>query len=413
MVRFDNGVIIMNKATNQAYAVYGAIYGEYGRIGWEGGLLGRPISNEEAGKVAGARVTRFERGVIIWSVGTGARAVYGTILETYNAMGREASPVGLPTTSEVAAAKGARAVTFQRGVILYSAGTGARPVYGAIFEKYGRLGSERGALGLPRTAEFSGQRGSRVQNFEGGQIIWSTGTGANAVYGAIAAAYASMGWEGGVLGLPLTDEFAGRGGARVNRFQGGIIIWKANTGAFAVRGSILAEYGRQGYEGGSLGAPIGDELNVPGGWTQDFESGRISLVNGRYSIVRPGSTVDSRCRTGRVLCISKADRKLRWMIDGRVVREYDARFGKTGTPTREGTFTVFRKVRNEWSYLYNSPMPFSMYFSGGQAVHYSADFAARGYAGASHGCVNIRDHAGLQWLYDTQVRVGDKVVVYW
>ena len=32
-------------------------------------------------------------------------------------------------------------------------------------------------------------------------------------------------------------------------------------------------------------------------------------------------------------------------------------------------------------------MPFAMFFSGGQAVHYSPDFAAVGYAGASHGCV--------------------------
>jgi lipoprotein-anchoring transpeptidase ErfK/SrfK len=57
-------------------------------------------------------------------------------------------------------------------------------------------------------------------------------------------------------------------------------------------------------------------------------------------------------------------------------------------------------------------MPFAMFFSGGQAVHYSSDFAARGYLGASHGCVNVRDYAGIQWLFD-QVDIGDKVVIYW
>ena len=57
-------------------------------------------------------------------------------------------------------------------------------------------------------------------------------------------------------------------------------------------------------------------------------------------------------------------------------------------------------------------MPFAMFFSGGQAVHYSPDFASVGYNGASHGCVNVRDHAGVAWLFD-QVAVGDKVVVYW
>ena len=45
-------------------------------------------------------------------------------------------------------------------------------------------------------------------------------------------------------------------------------------------------------------------------------------------------------------------------------------------------------------------------------MHYSSDFAARGYAGASHGCVNVRDYDGLARLFD-QVQVGDAVVVYW
>ncbi|MFC8876789.1 L,D-transpeptidase, partial [Streptomyces ardesiacus] len=41
----------------------------------------------------------------------------------------------------------------------------------------------------------------------------------------------------------------------------------------------------------------------------------------------------------------------------------------------------------------------------------SYDFAARGYAGASHGCVNVRDEGAIAGLY-AQVRNGDKVVVY-
>ena len=44
-------------------------------------------------------------------------------------------------------------------------------------------------------------------------------------------------------------------------------------------------------------------------------------------------------------------------------------------------------------------------------MHYSSDFAARGYAGASHGCVNVRDYSALASLFD-QVHTGDRVVVY-
>ncbi|MFF9017783.1 L,D-transpeptidase family protein [Streptomyces sp. NPDC014870] len=123
-------------------------------------------------------------------------------------------------------------------------------------------------------------------------------------------------------------------------------------------------------------------------------------------------TPDARCMTGRVLCISKETRTLAWMIDGKVVSSMDVRFGSENTPTREGIFQVDRKVRNDWSKLYHTPMPYSMYFSRGQAVHYSADFAARGYNGASHGCVNVRDRGKISALFD-QVKVGDKVVVHW
>ena len=128
-------------------------------------------------------------------------------------------------------------------------------------------------------------------------------------------------------------------------------------------------------------------------------------------IVDPGS-LDARCLTGRALCVDKSDRALRWVVNGRVVMEMDARFGSSTFPTREGAFSVYWKSRDHVSSLYESEMPFAMFFSGGQAVHYSADFAATGYDGASHGCVNIRDYDGIAWLFD-QVSVGDKVIVYW
>ncbi|NPC98543.1 L,D-transpeptidase family protein [Nocardioides sp. zg-DK7169] len=122
--------------------------------------------------------------------------------------------------------------------------------------------------------------------------------------------------------------------------------------------------------------------------------------------------LDPRCRTGRVLCVDKTTRTLRWVVDGEVLRTVDTRFGASGTPTREGTFTVYRKSRDHVSSIYGSPMPYAMFFDGGQAVHYSSDFAAVGYAGASHGCVNVRDLDAIAWLYD-QVQVGDRVVVAW
>ncbi|MFD5076038.1 L,D-transpeptidase family protein [Streptomyces sp. NPDC058371] len=127
---------------------------------------------------------------------------------------------------------------------------------------------------------------------------------------------------------------------------------------------------------------------------------------------QPAAKPDPRCMTGRALCISKTSRTLRWMIDGRTVSTMAVRFGAQYTPTREGVFSVYFKSRHHVSTIYDSPMPYAMFFSGGQAVHYSYDFAARGYAGGSHGCVNVRDEGAIASLF-AQVRTGDKVVVYW
>jgi lipoprotein-anchoring transpeptidase ErfK/SrfK len=125
-----------------------------------------------------------------------------------------------------------------------------------------------------------------------------------------------------------------------------------------------------------------------------------------------GAPLDPRCLTGRVLCVDKTSSSLRWVVDGKVRRTLDARFGGNGYVTREGQFSVYRKSRDHVSTIYETSMPFAMFFSGGQAVHYSPDFAARGYAGASHGCVNIRDYDAIAALFD-EVQLGDKVVVYW
>ncbi|MFM6850827.1 MAG: peptidoglycan-binding protein [Terrabacter sp.] len=130
---------------------------------------------------------------------------------------------------------------------------------------------------------------------------------------------------------------------------------------------------------------------------------------------KPGSVswdVDERCMTGRVMCVSKSTRRLTWVVDGVPQYGFDVRFGSDELPTREGIFSVYKKKVDVISNLYHTPMPYSMFFSGGQAVHYSSNFARLGYSGASHGCVNVRNKPLLVQLYN-EVHIGDKVVVHW
>jgi L,D-transpeptidase-like protein/putative peptidoglycan binding protein len=137
------------------------------------------------------------------------------------------------------------------------------------------------------------------------------------------------------------------------------------------------------------------------------KTGKIKIGSSSSSV-----KIDRRCKvSGRSLCIDKRTDKLYYMKDSKIIRTYDARFGCAATRTREGQFSVLWKSRHHVSSIYHTPMPYAMFFSGGQAVHYSADFARRGYNGCSHGCVNIRNRAGIAWIFD-QVRVGDRVVVY-
>lgn len=127
----------------------------------------------------------------------------------------------------------------------------------------------------------------------------------------------------------------------------------------------------------------------------------------------PAGSLDARCLTGKVICADKTERVVRWVVNGRILLEMDARFGRDSLPTTDGVFSVFWKSRDHVSSIYEADMPFALFFNGGQAVHYSPEFSSIGYSGVgSHGCVNTRDYDGMEWLFD-QVQTGDKVVVYW
>ena len=160
---------------------------------------------------------------------------------------------------------------------------------------------------------------------------------------------------------------------------------------------------------GSLDEPTWDKLVS---MTRRPTSDELENVKPKPQPDTSEADLDPRCMTGRVMCVSKTTRHLTWVIDGVPQYGFDVRFGSDELPTREGVFTVYKKKKDVISNLYHTPMPYSMFFSGGQAVHYSSNFARLGYAGASHGCVNVRDWDGIVRLYG-ESRIGDTVVIHW
>jgi hypothetical protein len=118
--------------------------------------------------------------------------------------------------------------------IYWTPGTCAQVVYNAIRGKWSALGWELSPLGYPTTDESGTPDGiGRYNHFQHGSIYWTPATGANAVYGAIHALWASLGWERSALGYPIADEEP-FGVGRRSRFQHGAIVWDAVTGAHVV-----------------------------------------------------------------------------------------------------------------------------------------------------------------------------------
>lgn len=74
--------------------------------------------------------------------------------------------------------------------------------------------------------------------------------------------------------------------------------------------------------------------------------------------------------------------------DGVVRRAFHVSTGKTGNTPR-GRYSVYRKERMSWSVPFSSWMPYSLYFTGGFALHEYPDVP--GYP-ASHGCVRMPAH---------------------
>ncbi|GAB3429712.1 PQQ-dependent sugar dehydrogenase [Actinophytocola sediminis] len=157
-----------------AHFVVGAIHTRYRQMGAEGSVLRYPTTDE--GGAASGRFNHFQSGSIYYTPAGGAHEIFGAILNRWNALGG-ASGLGFPISNELRTGDGKGTYeNFQYGAVYWSASTGAWEVVGAIRTRWNALGREQSYLGYPTSGEFA-VTGGRRSNFQHGYVTYEAATG--------------------------------------------------------------------------------------------------------------------------------------------------------------------------------------------------------------------------------------------
>lgn len=144
-------------------------------------LLGAPKSATPQGTAQYPDMyTQFERGRIYYAAHLGAFEVHGLIHEHYSSLGGPTGLLGFPVSDEeaVRSASGAeigRVSVFEKGAIYFCDACGAHEVHGRILDAYRKLGGPASALGFPISDELGAQNGVRYGAFQNGVIVWRNG----------------------------------------------------------------------------------------------------------------------------------------------------------------------------------------------------------------------------------------------
>ncbi len=222
--------------------------------------LGYPTGDSFATQENGGQAAYFAKGMIVERASQQAFVIYGMIYLHYRNLGSIAQGngnppvVGLPTSDEEVVTNG-RCSHFDSGDIYWSADSGAWEIHGAIRDRWIALGGAGSLPGYPTSDEMPVMQGStqigRYNTFQGAvrngfptgqaRIYWSGATGAWEVYGDIKTQWLQSGGAAGPLGFPLSGETDTPGGGRYNTFQNGLVVWHADgpyAGTYPIQGGL-------------------------------------------------------------------------------------------------------------------------------------------------------------------------------
>lgn len=171
----------------------------------------------------------FERGRMTWRKASDQVVwQWGPVLEKYDALGRERSVLGMPT-SGIWGNDRFSGGSYVEGVILWSKETGAKHVRGRFYDAFRDAGGRK-RLGLPISGVIDRKGGGHRQRFTRGTLYKAPkSTEVFALWGAVDERYRAMGGGGSKCGHPTGSMVADRAGSAA-AFQHGSIVWTREGG---------------------------------------------------------------------------------------------------------------------------------------------------------------------------------------
>ena len=138
---------------------------------------------------------------------------------------------------------------------------------------------------------------------------------------------------------------------------------------------------------------------------------RKLLFVGALAMVSLGAP--ERTQASVLITIDKSTQRMSVAVDGAARHVFAVSTGRAGFGTPNGRFRPQRLARSWFSRkYYNSPMPHSIFFHGGYAIHGSTEISRLG-GPASHGCVRLHpaNAATLFALVNSQGAANTRIVV--
>ena len=141
-----------------------------------------------------------------------------------------------------------------------------------------------------------------------------------------------------------------------------------------------------------------------------MRKGRLGLVMRRAILSALSAalvvlSVWSRAEAGVLVQVDRASQTMEVSVDGAYLYRWRVSTGRPGYGTPAGTFhPQWMAVRWFSTIYYNSPMPHSIFFHGGFAIHGSYEISRLG-GPASHGCIRLHPNDAAV-LFDLVKREG-------